>query len=49
MDKSRQRVDSEGVTHTPQLFQDYKFEVEIPPPNNTLDIEVPASHAIRPR
>lgn len=48
MDKSRERVDSDGITHTPQLFQDYKFEVDIPPPNNTLDIVVPASQAIRP-
>jgi hypothetical protein len=49
MDRSRQRVDSDGITHTPQLFQDYKFEVDIPPPDNTLDVEVPASQAIRPR
>jgi hypothetical protein len=47
MNKSRERVDSDGITHTPQLFQDYKFEVDIPPPNNTLDVVVPASQAIR--
>ena len=47
MDKSKERVDSDGITHTPQLFQDYVFEVEIPPPDNTLDVEVPASQAIR--
>ena len=41
MDQSRNRVDSDGITHTPQLFPDYKFEVEIPPPGNRLDIEVP--------
>jgi hypothetical protein len=28
------------------LFDDYVFEVEIPPPNNTLDVEVPVSQAI---
>ena len=49
MDQSKRRVDSDGITHTPQLFQDYTFEVDIPPPNNTLDVEVPASQAIRPR
>ncbi len=45
-DESQQHVDSDGITHTKQLFQDYRFEVDIPPPNNTLDIEVPASQAI---
>jgi hypothetical protein len=49
MDQSKQRVDDDGITHTPQLFNDYIFEVEIPPPNNTLDIAVPASQAIRRR
>jgi hypothetical protein len=47
MDQSKNKVDDDGVTHTPQLFKDYVFEVDIPPPNNTLDIEVPASHAIQ--
>jgi hypothetical protein len=47
VDKSKERVDDDGITHSPQLFQDYKFEVEIPPPDGTLDIEVPASQAIR--
>lgn len=45
-DQSKRHVDSDGITHTQQLFQDYKFEVEIPPPNNTLDVKVPASQAI---
>ena len=49
MDKSKGRVDDDGVTHTPPLFNDYVFEVDIPPPNNTLDVEVPASRAIRRR
>jgi hypothetical protein len=49
MDKSRQRVDDDGITHTPQLFNDYVLEVEIPPPNNTLHVEVPAPQAIRRR
>jgi hypothetical protein len=48
-DESKKQVDSDGVTHTAQLFQDYQFEVQIPPPNNTLDIEVPASQAIGQR
>jgi len=46
MDKSRDRVDDDGITQTARLFQDYAFEVEMPPPNNTLDVEVPASQAI---
>jgi hypothetical protein len=46
-DQSKKHVDSDGVNHTPQLFQDYKFQVEIPPPNNTLDVEVPDSQAIK--
>jgi hypothetical protein len=37
------RVDDDGITHTDQLFPDYKFEVDIPPPNGILDIEVPAA------
>ena len=45
-DDSQQHVDSDGITHTRQLFKDYRFEVDIPPPNNTLDIEVPASQAL---
>jgi hypothetical protein len=49
MDKSKERVDSDGITQTPQLFQDYVFEVEIPPPNNTLNVDVPGSQAIRRR
>ena len=47
MDKSRNKVDDDGITQTPQLFRDYTFEVDIPPPNNTLDTEVPASQAIQ--
>lgn len=43
MDQSRNTVDSDGITHTPQLFPDYKFEIDIPPPDNRLDIEVPKS------
>jgi len=45
MDQSRNTVDSDGITVTPQLFPDYKFEVDIPPPDNRLDIEVPKSRA----
>jgi hypothetical protein len=45
-DQSKSHVDSDGIMHTAQLFQDYSFEVEIPPPNNTLDVEVPASQAL---
>jgi hypothetical protein len=41
MDESRNKVDSDGITHTPQLFPDYKFEVDIPPPDNILNVEVP--------
>jgi len=47
MDQSKQTKDSDGITHTPQLFQDYVFETDIPPDNNTLDVAVPASQAIR--
>jgi len=46
-DESSKHVDSDGVTHTKQLFEDYKFDVEIPPPNNTLNVEVPATQALR--
>jgi hypothetical protein len=42
-DQSKTRVDDDGITHTTLLFPDYRFEVEIPPPNNTLDVEVPAT------
>jgi hypothetical protein len=45
-DKSKSKVDDDGITHTSQLFKDYSFEVDIPPPNNMLDIEVPASQAL---
>jgi hypothetical protein len=48
MDRSKERVDSDGITHTPQLFPDYKFEVDIPPPNNTLDVDVPAAGSREP-
>jgi hypothetical protein len=48
-DQSKARVDSDGITITPQLFKDYVFEVDIPPPNGTLDVDVPAAQAIRPR
>jgi hypothetical protein len=46
-DLAQKQVDDDGVTHTAQLFNDYSFEVEVPPPGNTLDIEVPASQAIQ--
>jgi hypothetical protein len=46
-DLAQKQVDSDGVTHTAQLFNDYTFEVEVPPPGNTLHIEVPASQAIQ--
>jgi hypothetical protein len=45
-DVSKSKVDDDGITITPQLFKDYRFEVEIPPPNNTLDVEVPESQAL---
>jgi hypothetical protein len=47
-DASSTTVD-DGITYTKQLFEDYRFEVEIPPSNNTLDVEVPASQALRKR
>jgi hypothetical protein len=40
-DKSKERVDDDGITITPQLFPDYEFDVEIPPPDNVLNVEVP--------
>jgi hypothetical protein len=48
-DKSKSKVDDDGINHTAQLFKDYTFEVDIPPPNNTLDIEVPASQTLPSR
>jgi hypothetical protein len=45
MDKSKETKDDDGITNTPQLFPDYKFEVEIPPPDNKLDVEVPVAKA----
>ena len=47
VDKAKNRVDDDGITHTSQLFKDYAFEVDIPPPNDTLDIEVPAAQAFQ--
>ena len=47
MDQSKNKVDSDGVTVTAPLFNHYRFAVEIPTPNNTLDIEVPASQKIK--
>src|SRR5687767_9989295 len=46
-DQSKKHVDDDGVTHQAQLFEDYRFEVSIPPPNNVLDVEVPSSQAIK--
>jgi hypothetical protein len=46
-DQSKKRVDDDGITHTTPLFNDYRFEVDIPPPNNTLDVVVPESQAIK--
>lgn len=46
VDQSNTRVD-DGITYKRPLFQDYRFEVEIPPPGNTLDIEVPESQALK--
>jgi hypothetical protein len=43
MDQSKQQKDSDGITHTPSLFPDYKIDVEIPPPGGRLDIEVPTA------
>jgi hypothetical protein len=48
-DTAASHVDSDGVTHTEPLFEEYKFEVDIPPPNNTLNVEVPASQALKKR
>jgi hypothetical protein len=48
-DNTKTRVDDDKITHTAHLFDDYKFEVDIPPPNDTLDITVPASQAIKKR
>jgi hypothetical protein len=48
-DPSRTLVDNEGIAQPAKLFEEYRFEVEIPPPNDTLDVEVPASQAIRPK
>lgn len=45
-DKAREFVDDDGITHSFPLFKDYRFEVEFPVPNNTLDIEVPESQAV---
>jgi hypothetical protein len=47
IDKSKDKVDSDGITTSQQLFKDYRFEVEIPPPDNVLNVEVPASQAIK--
>jgi len=41
IDRANEKKDSEGMVHTPSLFPDHKFEVEIPPPNNELNIEIP--------
>jgi hypothetical protein len=48
LDKANERLDDDNVLHTPLLFPDHKFEVDIPPPNNRLDIEVPKTEE-RPR
>jgi hypothetical protein len=45
MDMANKRVDDDGITHTAPLFPDYRFEVDIPPPGNTLKVEVPKSNA----
>jgi hypothetical protein len=45
-DESKQRPGDDGGTYTPPLFETYRFDVHIPPPNNTLDVEVPASQAL---
>lgn len=42
-DVSKPKVVENGTIRVPQLFKDYTFEVDIPPPNNTLDIEIPTS------
>ncbi len=41
MDRAKEKKDNDGMVHTPSLFPDYKFEVDIPPPDNELNIEVP--------
>lgn len=41
-DKTKERVDDDGITHTAQLFNDHVFEVTIPPPDNVLNITVPS-------
>lgn len=45
MDRSKETKDDDGITNTPQLFPDYKFEVDIPPPDNKLDVQVPETSA----
>lgn len=45
-DKAKEFVDDDGITHSVPLFKDYRFEVEFPVPNNTLNIEVPESQAL---
>jgi hypothetical protein len=48
-DESKQRPGDEGGTYTPPLFETYRFDVDSPPPNNTLNVEVPASQALQPQ
>jgi hypothetical protein len=40
-DNDKSRVDNDGITHTEQLFPDYKFQLEIPPKENPMNIVVP--------
>jgi hypothetical protein len=47
IDAASKRVDDDGITHTSRLFEDHVFEVDIPPPNNTLDVDVPAARAAK--
>jgi hypothetical protein len=40
-DNAKSKVDSDGITHTEQLFPDYRFEAEISRDKRVMDIEVP--------
>ncbi len=42
-DRANEKKDADGALYTPSLFPDYKFETDIPPENNELDITVPVT------
>jgi hypothetical protein len=45
VDQSKATKDDDGITTTPPLFPDHKFEIDVPVPNNTLNVEVPSTTA----